>query len=266
MATNRSRDTYLAALQSELACFARNRELVQEVTAHFDESVDSLQRSGVEPDAAVGQAIARLGTPKEIASAFAVQGEPLAVPTRFTRFAGLLAIVALPFWVATFALMAGSEWAERSREWDGLPQTLFMLAMVTMMVATVGFLFAGLGLSRRIGNFGTWGVVATGLLGLGIALSLMAWFVPAWAIVMTVALGILWFRLRKQESRYANHVAVATAGALGALVSFFVLAATGTESGWSIAFAMVLISASALALIGFDLMREPHVETPLRVA
>jgi hypothetical protein len=253
---------YLKALEAELGCFVRAGELTTEVSAHLHESVERLEHDGADTEDATAQAIARLGTPREIAAAFARQGEPLAVPTRFTRASGWLAVISLPFWAATFVLIQGAQEAEKTRDWEGLPQALFVSGMATMLVATLGFLVAALGLSRRVGALGRLGTLAIALLGLGVPLVAMAWLIPAWTAVLAVALVALGWQLRVRQSPFATHVLLAAAGPAGAFASFWVFAGIGNEDLWGVPFGIMLLSAGAFAALGYRLVREPSVAVP----
>jgi hypothetical protein len=262
MSRTSTENEYLQALRAELDCFVRGRELAVEVTGHLHESSERLVREGRDPDDALAEAIARLGTPREIAAAFVNQGEPLAVPTPFTRASGWLALLALPLWLATFGLMQGAQVAERTREWEGLPQTLFLLGMVTMLVATLGFLATASGLYRRTGGLGLTGQVAIGFMALGVLLVSVAWFIPAWTTALAVAFGLLGVRLRARQSPFSTYALVAMGGSLAALVSFFVVAPFDTDVLWGIPWAIMLLPAVAVALAGLRLAREPAIAIP----
>jgi hypothetical protein len=266
MSRTSTENEYLRALRAELDCFVRGRELAAEVTGHLHESSARLVREGRDPEGALAEAIARLGAPREIAAAFVTQGEPLAVPTPFTRASGWLALLALPLWLATFGLMQGSQVAERTREWEGLPQTLFLLGMATMLFATLGFLATVSGLYRRAGGLGTSGQLAIGIMAVGVLLVALAWFVPAWTTALAVAFGLLGLRLRARKSPFSSYALVAMGGSLAALVSFFVVAPFDLNVLWGIPWAIMILPAVAIAMAGLRLAREPAIAVPAVIA
>jgi len=253
------RDQYIASVRASLACFARARELAEEVAGHLDESTAHLEWRGMSHDEAVAEAINRLGSPLEIAAAFAENREPLAVPTRFTRAVGWLAMLALPAWTAAFAFMLASDLAERTRDWEAMPQDLWYAGMLAMMVGSVALLVAGLGLSRRLGGLGLTGTVCVALLSVVVLATPLAWFVPGWASVMAIALSLLSFRLRARRSGFAVYAAIAAAGPAGALTTFL---AIGDAGAWSLAFGFMLVPGVAIALLGYRLVREPAIPVP----
>jgi hypothetical protein len=255
-------DDYLQALRAELDCFVRGRELAAEVAGHLQESIERLVREGSNADGAVTEAIAKLGTPREIGAAFVTQGEPLAVPTPFTRASGWLALLALPLWMATFGLMQGAQIADRTREWEGLPQTLFLLGMATMLFATLGFLATVSGLYRRAGGLGTSGQLAIGVMAVGVLLVSLAWFIPAWTTAQAVAFGLMGLRLRARQSPFSTYALVAMGGSLAALVSFLVIAPIDINVLWGIPWAIMILPAVAIALAGLRLAREPAIAIP----
>lgn len=99
------RERFLRTLQEELACGRlTRRRVLREIAEHLDDLVADLRAAGVPADAAVDEALRRMGEPEVIASAFS----NLRSSTRTQR---RIRALRSPAWVAVAAMSVVTAWA-----------------------------------------------------------------------------------------------------------------------------------------------------------
>jgi hypothetical protein len=254
---------YTRALRRELSCFARGRDLALEVETHLNESIARLEADGMAPPLAVATAIERLGPPREIAAAFVNQGEPVAIPTRWTRLTGWVSLLAIPAGIAATAFMIAS--ATAAGDWEGLPQTLYLFGATCLLISGAAIVLGTIGLGRRLGGLGKAGKAGFALVAFSAVATVPgAWFVPAWLVPLAGGLLAIAFSLRVKESPFGKPALIAGAGTTVALLAWLVAAATvGDRAGAAYTAIPMLVPAVAFGMLGIQLAREAPVEVPV---
>lgn len=97
---------YLAELGHGLSGRQDVDDVLAEVEDHLRQKASQLEAGGLDPDAAHREALEAFGDPSVVARAFTtLPTVPGAVATRFTRFSGVVAIVAGLAWITTVGTM-----------------------------------------------------------------------------------------------------------------------------------------------------------------
>ncbi len=185
-------DDYLATLCSQLRWRGESDDVDSELRDHLYTSAEALESEGLDNRTAQLRVLEQFGEPLLVSAAFAASGTSgLAVPTRFTRTAGKLALIAAAAWCAVaigWTLSYVIE--ERTGRWEGsAAQTFWMMAAGALLGAgalTVAVLVA---LHQRHGGLGILGWAGIGIGGLGAASGLVGWFVWGWGLL--IGLGTL---------------------------------------------------------------------------
>ena len=122
-------DAYVAAVRNRLVWRRDVDDIADELDDHLRSAADSLVEQGVEPISAQHQVLDRFGDPASVSMSFVSTGSRgLALPTEFTRTAGVFGIVSAVAWCAVALAVNGSYLAERAiGSWEGPPQILFMM-------------------------------------------------------------------------------------------------------------------------------------------
>lgn len=185
-------DEYIGALRRETRWLRDAEDIAEEVADHLLEAVERRIARGADLWTAQKRVLTEFGDPKVVGRALvSSRTGGAAMPTQFTRRAGYALIASALLWIGGGAIQYASDVAERTRPWEGLPQTLYMIGAIVLVLAgllgSAGILGVNrrhggaLGLRGRIGfwlfliagvtAFATWvwGVWATAL-GLGAAL------------------------------------------------------------------------------------------------
>jgi hypothetical protein len=176
---------YRSALRRRLTGRSNVDDIVDEVEDHLRSAVEKLVRLGNDPDTAQRLTLERFGDPVLVAHAFATTASGgLSMPTRFTRTAGYVAIVAAVAWIAAGAFTVIGQ-TSLVTEFSELKY--FAWASL-ILVAAIATLVAFLGLLRRAGTAGDWPArFATLILAAGVfTIVAFAWFWPAGAALLTL--------------------------------------------------------------------------------
>lgn len=180
-------DDYLASLRRKLAWTPDVDDVIAEAEDHLRCAMERLVDDGVSPDDARREVLGRFGHPTTVAAAHAATSRGgVAMPTKFTKIAGVAALVSAALWAMTGLAWLMSEFAAPS---DRADTALALLAFATLIggAATTALLVVGLYL--RHGGLGPLGIIGMGLIGLGVVATLLFWFVMGWGVLL--ALGML---------------------------------------------------------------------------
>jgi hypothetical protein len=105
-------DRYLAALQDNLGQAPDAGDILAEVEDHLRETATRYRHDGLDPHGAEARALEAFGSPRLVARAFADASgtKGLAMPTIFTRRAGLAAIASPLVLLAAMPALFADEW------------------------------------------------------------------------------------------------------------------------------------------------------------
>ena len=179
-------DGYLDTVRTEIRWRRDLDDLVAEMEDHLYTAVDHMLTRGHEPDSAQQVTLDRFGDPQYLAAAYAsTPTGGIAVPTTFTKGAGLFAFVSAGMWLIAalahlFMTGAGDDW-----------QIYYLVFSAALVVAGVLGLLTMVGVNRRLGGLGTVGMIGIGIVALGVAASVIAWAIFLWMTVQ--AIGYLVF-------------------------------------------------------------------------
>jgi hypothetical protein len=184
-------DGYLEAMRDGLRWRQDLDDLVSEMEDHLYSTVEHMCSRGQEPTAAERSALDRFGDPKTLASVYAsTNNGGLAVPTKFTRTAGLMAIVAAVLLIPVAVASTSDLWTD---SWE-IPYAVGTTALVA---ASLLMLIFAIGLKQRTGARGVLPIVAIVFGVIGTVLSLVFWFIPGWGAAIGVStLAMAWIVLR----------------------------------------------------------------------
>lgn len=155
-------DDYLGQLGREVGRMRHAEDIITEVADHLLEAVAMHAQRGLDHVAAQRQALLEFGEPELVGTAFASTGSGgIAVPTQFTRRAGIALIVSSVLWLAGLAGLYISDVLDRTRPWEGSPQIAYGIGANTMTIAAILLVIGVAGLNRRHGGeLGTLGRIA----------------------------------------------------------------------------------------------------------
>jgi hypothetical protein len=184
-------DGYLDAMRDGLRWRRDLDDLVSEMEDHLYSTVEHMCSRGQEPTAAERSALDRFGDPKTLASVYAsTNNGGLAVPTNFTRTAGLMAMAAAVLLIPVAVASSSELWTD---SWE-VPYTV---SMISLVAASALMLVFAIGLKQRTGARGFLPIVAIVFGAIGTVMSLMFWFIPGWGAAIGVStLVMAWIALR----------------------------------------------------------------------
>ena len=232
MADDQLIDGYLARLRRELAWRSDADEIVDEAADHLLSATERLTADGVDRGEAERLAIEHFGDTTTIATDYASSSNGgLAVPTKFTKLAGVAALVAAPCWLA----VAAGWMAAHLLDVEGVADVIAAYGILASLVgASVATTLAVLGLIRRHGGLGLLGHIGLTLMGLGVVATLLFWFVMGWAVLF--AAGMLLVALAANGRGLAPRASVVAFGAAwsAGAITWSVLRAleVGTRDQW----------------------------------
>ncbi len=252
-------DGYLDTMRTRVRWRRDVEDLVAEMEDQLYSTVERFEAIGTDTQLAQRQTLDRFGDPDLMADAYATTPRGgIAVPTKFTKTAGLFAIVASALWlvsIATFWLDQGS---------DG--NTGYFIWSISVLAAGALTLVATIGLRRRLGGLGGLGMAGVIILGVGVVVSFVTWATMLWMAVEGV--GMLLIAIAAWPIRLAPRPATIAYGSgmlLGA-ITWGVLTAlkVGTPDSygdypvaWNTGFTVgVFIAAAGLLGIGLWLRNE----------
>jgi hypothetical protein len=251
--------------------------VIAEIEDHLISATESFEARGSDRVNAQQRTLDEFGDPKVLAVAFAsTPTGGIAVPSTFTKSAGVFAIVSAVAWIiglVAIAIAAGLPEATGvdPDQFVANSQTIFFIIGATSLLAAGVLMFVTMiGLYRRHGSLGIFGIGGLGVTGLGVVTLLIAWAFPLWMTL--IGLGVLLFAislLRRDVSPRLWTVVWGGGMAVGA-ITWYVLRwlEVGDRDQWgdyplAVAFALpigVVIMAIGLIGIGRWLRSEEPVE------
>jgi hypothetical protein len=189
-------DGYLDAFRTQVRWRKDVEDLVAEVEDHLYSTVERFEARGTDAQLAQRQTLERFGDPDLMADAFASTPRGgIAVPTKFTKTAGLAALVAAALWVGAAATLLFAEAVVS--EWEGA----FFIYVAFIVGASAMTLMTTAGLRERHGGLGALGLAGLIIAGVGVAAALIiSWAMPFWMTIqgvgyLFVALAVLPMRV-----------------------------------------------------------------------
>ena len=187
MAGDQLIERYLADLRRRLAWRADVDDVIAEAADHLLSAVERLVADGESTERAQQAVLGRFGDPTTVATAFAATSTGgLAMPTRFTRLAGVAAMIAAALWAVSAAMWLIDEFLEPSGRAEPVVQ---LVAFASLLGASALMVVVVVGLHRRHGGLGALGRIGLSLIGLSAVATLLFWFVMGWGVLL--ALGLL---------------------------------------------------------------------------
>lgn len=186
-------DGYLETLHRSVRYRRDADDLVAEVQDHLLEAIEILEHRGTGSVAAQQETLERFGDPVLLARAFASTPRGgIAVPTQFTRAAGITAMVSSILWLAMISTWWFGNWREDvDGSWEGTAQIAWIIGSAAALGAAGLMVLSMVALYQRHGGLGVLGQAGIALTGLGMAGLLIAWFFQGWGTAM--AIGTLLF-------------------------------------------------------------------------
>lgn len=186
-------DEYLGQLRKETRWLRDAEEIAEEVADHLLEAVEQRIERGVDRLTAQRRALTEFGDPDLVGRAFASSRTGgAAMPTQFTRRAGYALIVSAFLWVGGLAIQYASHVADRTRPWEGLPQTLYMIGAFVLVAAGLLGAAGVLGVNRRHGgSLGLPARIAFWLFLIAGITVFATWFWGAWATALGIGAALI---------------------------------------------------------------------------
>jgi hypothetical protein len=190
-------DRYLAALQHNLSQVPEAGDILAEVEDHLRETTASYLNDGLDAEGAETRALEAFGSPRLIAQAFADarHTKGLAMPTRFTRRAGLAAIARPLVLLLAMPALYAEEWTTWTTNWYFVGNTATLAALALLMVAMLGIRARHGG---ALGSLGLGGLVLVGL-GTAVVLAQLSWALAFWLVPLSI--GVALFALAVTRAR-----------------------------------------------------------------
>jgi hypothetical protein len=187
-------DGYLDTMRTNIRWRRDLDDLVSEMEDHLYSTVEFMVSTGIETDAAQRTTLTRFGEPDVLAAVYAsTDTGGLAVPTTFTRRAGLFALVSAGFWLA--GALSHLFMTINSDEW----QLAYMALSAFILVGGVLGLLAMIGINKRMGGLGTVGMIGLGIAAFGVFTSLVAWAVFLWMTVQGVGYLVFGYSVLRRD-------------------------------------------------------------------
>lgn len=245
-------DGYLDSMRSNIRWRRDLEDLVAEMEDHLYSTTEQMLARGTDVVDAQRATLARFGDPKVLATAYASNHRGgIAVPTKFTRRAGLLALIAGVSWIAAAFLMIAMN---ENDNWE----IAYALFSITVLVAGVLTVIAMIGLGKRVGGIGALGMVGIVVASLGVLLSVVAWAVPAWMGLEGVGFLLIGAAALRSGTTLPRAATVLTSSAflVGPIVF---IALDALEVGWQDSYgdyplAWIISTAVAIGLMAIGLL------------
>lgn len=266
-------EAYLVGLRRRLAWRPDLDDVLAEAEDHLLSAIERLIADGAADEPAQQEVLGRFGDSTTVAAAFAATSRGgLAMPTKFTKWSGVAAMIAAGMWITSAALWLIDELLTPSDD------ALGNLKLATLISAAALTVVVVVGMNRRHGGLGALGTIGLALVGVGVAATLMYWFVMGWGVLL--AAGMLLVALAVHSRGLAPTAATAAFGAawtVGVIAwSVLRILEVGTRDRWGdypivspIAIAVgVVILAPGLIGLGRWLSSETPVDldSPERLA
>jgi len=195
-------DAYVEALRHSLTWRTDIEDVVDEVADHLRENVARLVESGVEPGEAQRQTLACFGDLGLVARSFAqAPTGALAVPTRTTRAAGVVALAAGLAWLVAVVTGVTGGHTELLTTWT-LPRYQIWTAVLVVAAGLTTLTMAGVLL--RAGRLRRTTGAAAVAAGVVVTVTLVQW---AWVVTVVMALlGVALLAGFRRDTGVSDHV------------------------------------------------------------
>lgn len=250
-------EAYLEQLKAQLPWTPDTDDVIAEIEDHLHTIVEAHLALGLSQEAATRHAVGAFGSAALVARAFAQQkGDTVAMPTTFTTYSGIAAIVG--------GLVLGVCLALASVTALDVGSTSAWFAPT----ATAGALLTAVGLlgihARHRALYGTTGRVARLLIPVGIVgviVSAVTWFAPGYVVFMAATiLGLVGLGVEVWRTGVLPRRAVALVGVGLAGIPPASLVANDASTTWSVStfVGMVVFAVMGVGLVwlGLGLWRE----------
>jgi len=275
-------EAYLDELAVALRWHRHADDIVAETDDHLRCAVERRIEDGVDSETAQRDVLEGFGDPFVVARAFATtRSGRLALPTRSTREAGVLALVSAGLWVAVPVVWYLGGWLyDRLDDGTAAPDEVGSKAQLlvvgvmamTLLGAATTLLATTLILRERHGGFGVSGMVGIAASALGCLASLFGWFLVGWGGLLSVGTALvavdLWRRgIAPKRSILATGTGLTIGGAAWAVLRISEAGGPDQHGEYVVANAAGLVIGSiilAFGLFGIGrwLAKEEPVELP----
>jgi len=205
---------------------------------------------GHEPNTAQQATLDRFGDPQLMAVVYAsTPTGGIAVPTQFTKGAGLFALVSAGMWLVAmlaYILMTGdgSDW-----------RVYYMIFSAALMVAGVLGVLAMIGVNRRHGGLGVPGMVGIGITSVGVASSVLAWAVFFWMAIQGIGYLIFGIAVLRRDLAPRLSTVLVSGGLAVGFIAFVIanvleVGRRDSYGDYPVAWAIGAVVGSALLAIG----------------
>lgn len=261
-------EQYLAGLRRSLGERTDADDVVDELRDHLLATSERHRRSGASPDDADRAAVRELGDADLVAASFRSGDRGgAAVPTTFTRLAGLAGLAAAGSGVlAAVAFAIGDRVEDADGYWSPESQAWGTIGAIATLLTALGLLVLLVGLVRRHGGLGAAGTAAVVLGSTGALASVIAWAVPAWGTLVAASWVVLAVALRGRALAHRRAV-IGLAAAL-AVIPVAAVASDGGPAALLLAAdaVAVVVAAGCASVLGRSLASEAPVAVPDRLA
>ena len=175
-------DGYLDTMRTRVRWRRDVEDLVAEMEDHLYSTVERFEARGTDTQLAQRQTLDRFGDPDLMADAYAsTPTGGIAVPTKFTKTAGLAALAAAALWVGAAATLLFAEAVVS--EWEGA----YFIYIAFIVSASAMTLMTTAGLRERHGGLGALGLAGLIIAGVGVVAALIiGWAMPFWMTIQGV--------------------------------------------------------------------------------
>lgn len=276
-------DAYLDDLVVSMRWHRDADDIVAETDDHLRCAVERRVGEGLDAEVAQRDVLGRFGDPAVVARAFASTGRGrLALPTRSTRDAGVMAYVSAGLWIAFPAVWHLGGWLYDRLDGNGPadevggPAQLALLGAMglTLLGAAGALLATTLTLRQRHGDFGRLGKVGIAATGLGTAAALFGWFFVGWGSLLMAGTALvatdLWRRgIAPRGAVLATGAGLAIGGVAWGVLRLMEVGSPDHHGDYAIANVVGLTTGPVLLAVGLVglgrwLTNEEPVELPDR--
>lgn len=236
-------ESYLESLKHRLRWHRNSEDTVAEMRDHLYSTVESLETDGMDTESAQWEAVRRVGDPRLVALELATTSQgTLAIPTRFTRNIGVIAMIGALAWTAALlawwtAALIGQPtgvhmvWSASTPGYEVYQAagTMFLVAMIALLVTMAG-------LHKRHGGLGILGWVGMIIVFYAVQIVTVtqsAMVFQGWGMVTT--LGTLLFALalyRRNLVPRAALIPFSVGGLIGTAVWVILRLLAGPHREW----------------------------------
>lgn len=160
-------ERYLDSLRDRLGWHQNSGDIVAEMKDHLYSTAESLERNGMDTETAQRETLRRVGDPRLVALELATTSRgTLAIPTRFTRNIGIVAVLGALAWIGSviawwIAAFIGQPTGVQMVWTESTPGYGFYRAATTVFIAAIVALLATMaGRHKRHGGVGILGWAA----------------------------------------------------------------------------------------------------------